>query len=325
MNPFLLGVARGAEVVNRELPTGAIRGQRELKPGERVAGVGRCQGTLGELFQGPIVWGTELEIAIVSLPFSRSVTCEYVLDPWARAAPAEGLDGKQKTAKALELLLASHGLTLPPGRWRFSSQLEVGKGMASSTADIVAAMRCVASLTGHQFQTPDVMNILRQVERSDSVFLDEAALYLSERHEIVARFGSSLNFTAAYMVEHAVIDTEAMRDCLRAHYQRCAGEYRWALDKFLAAAARKDPYQVAEVATESSKLSQRCLPKRRFAAMRSAMRALAADGIFVAHTGSVVGYLYVRPPSQAQRAEICGFFESLGESVHFDRVGWTDA
>lgn len=290
-----------------------------------VAGQGWCAGTLGELFQGPMERDGKLEIAIVSLPFGGRSTCRYVLDATSRCPVGDGLESRPKTARALELLAARHSVRLPAGRWVFSSTLEVGKGMASSTADIVAAIRCVARICGRRFKAHDLMNILRDVERSDSVFLGEAALYLSERHEVVVRFGRSLAYTAAYVVEPDVVDTEAVRDCLLAHYQRNVSEYRRLLDGFLSGAARRDPRLVAEAATESARLSQRCLPKRRFVALRSAMRALAADGIFVAHTGSVAGYLYVRPPAAELRAQISAFFAGLGDRVRFDQVGWPDA
>jgi uncharacterized protein involved in propanediol utilization len=154
--------------------------------------------------------------------------------------------------------------------------------------------------------------------------LREGALYLSERHEVVVRFGRTLGYTAAYLVEAAAVDTEAMRECLLDHYRRSLPEYRAALESFIAGAVQRDPYRVAAAATESARLSQRCLPKRRFLAMRSAMHALGADGLFVAHTGSVVGYLYVRPPPSERRAELEAFFTGLGERVRFARVGWAD-
>lgn len=294
----------------------------EGAPAARVAGVGSCLGTLGELFQGPICWGGELEIAIASLPFSGRSRCTYELG--AVEGASDGLEGRPKTSRAIALLLAQHGLRLPPGRFRFSSDLEVGKGMASSTADIVAALRCVGRVVGRRFRTREIMDVLRPVERSDSVFLREGALYLSQRHQVVVRFGRTLGYTAAYLVEPGAVDTEAVRECLLDHYRRSLPTYRAALEGFIAGAVQRDPFRVAAAATESARLSQRCLPKRCFVAMRSALQALGADGLFVAHTGSVVGYLYARPPSRERRAELEAFFAGFGQQVRFARVGWAD-
>jgi len=303
----------------------------ELASAARTAYAGSCLGTLGELFQGPIRWNGELEIAIASLPFPGRSRCTYELGaPNASESETEtdgasdGLEGRPKTARAVALWLAQHGLRLPPGRFRFRSDLEVGKGMASSTADIVAALRCVGRVVHRRLRAREIMDVLRPVERSDSVFLREGALYLSERHQVVVRFGRTLGYTAAYLVEPAAVDTEAMRECLLEHYRLSLPAYRAALESFIAGAVQRDPYRVAAAATESARLSQRCLPKRCFVAMRSAMQALGADGLFVAHTGSVVGYLYVRPPAGERRAELETFFAGLGEQVRFARVGWAD-
>jgi uncharacterized protein involved in propanediol utilization len=97
------------------------------------------------------------------------------------------------------------------------------------------------------------------------------------------------------------------------------------LAHFVAAASLGDRSATAAAATESALLSQRCFPKRTLPALRSAMNALGADGIFVAHTGSVCGYLYLQPPAAARRGELARFFTKLGLSVQFERVGWHDA
>lgn len=288
-----------------------------------VLGLGSCVGTLGELFQGPMIRNGEREIAIVSLPFSKRSTCRYL------AGPPDSLSGslreRPKTMRAIELLCGRHGLSLPRGEFQFESELETGKGMASSTADIVAALRCVGSVLQRPFRAEEIMDVLRGVERSDSVFVDEAVLYLSERHEIVARFGRKLQFTAAYLVEPDVVDTEAARARLQEHYGRFAGEYRDALEQLMVAAGLGDAHGVARAATASARLSQRCFPKRHYTALRSALGSLGADGIFVAHTGSIVGYLYVQPPSAAQRDTLTNFLRGLGERAHIERVGWGDA
>jgi uncharacterized protein involved in propanediol utilization len=286
---------------------------------------GACTGTLGELFQGPVFRGERQEIAVVSLPFRRRSRCRYTPRPPQRDSDDLGLGDRPKTLHALQLLCAQQGLSWPCGRFEIDSELEPGKGMASSTADIVAAIRCMGALHARRFDAVEIMDVLRLVERSDSVFIDEAVLYLSERQEVVARFGRRLSYTAAFVVEPEVIETEATRDKLCAHYQRHAAEYRRVLDQFVAAASLGDRSATAAAATESALLSQRCFPKRTVPALRSAMTALGADGIFVAHTGSICGYLYLQPPAAAQRSELARFFTKLGQRVQFESVGWHDA
>lgn len=313
-----------AEPLPKRLARQAVEKQSHTGRTLETIGVGTCRGTLGELFQGPIARGNDLEIAIASLPIRKGTVCKYTIPARELAEPYEGLDGRPKTARALSILVSQHKLRLPPGHFHFSSELEVGKGMASSTADIVAAIRCVGRVVHRHFRVRDIMNVLRLVERSDSVFLRSGALYLSERHEVVLRFGRTLSYTAAFLMEPGVVETDSTRACLLEHYRRDLSKYREVLQQFVLAAVQRDPYLVAAAATCSARLSQRCLPKGRFPAMCSAMRALGADGVFVAHTGSVLGYLYVKPPSSTQRSELSSFFNDIGASVRIERVGWTN-
>jgi uncharacterized protein involved in propanediol utilization len=78
---------------------------------------------------------------------------------------------KSKSRKAVAYYLDHYGKILPSGRWMFNTELEQGKGMASSTADIVATIRCLDSIFGHDSSSALIAKILRNIERSDSVFL----------------------------------------------------------------------------------------------------------------------------------------------------------
>jgi hypothetical protein len=68
---------------------------------------------------------------------------------------------------AINLFLQRHGVSLPSGRWRFVTDLLRGKGMASSTADIVATIRCLDAIFGTQ--SADIIPaILKEIERSEA-------------------------------------------------------------------------------------------------------------------------------------------------------------
>ncbi|MGW4981898.1 GHMP family kinase ATP-binding protein [Streptomyces mirabilis] len=84
-------------------------------------------------------------------------------------------------------LLEHYGESPRPGRWEYFSELEVGKRMASSTADIVATVRCLFNLYDIAYDQRLVTHILNRIERADSVFIDEYALYLSGRHQVIGQ------------------------------------------------------------------------------------------------------------------------------------------
>ncbi|MER6997978.1 hypothetical protein [Streptomyces sp. NPDC000410] len=284
--------------------------------GATVAGV--CHGTLGELYQGPLRAGGDPEFAIVSFPVDRHSWVYFTRETGPRQAPPFG----EKTAAAVDLFLDRLGLTLPPGRWSTHSDLGVGVGMASSTADIVATLRCLFRVFSLPYDPDVVMGILSAIERADSVFLDEFALYLSGRHRVVRRLGTDIGFHTAFITEPGTVDTAAVTPLLLGHYRRRAAEYDRCLTDLLKGFAAGDPPAVARAATTSAVLSQEALPKSTFDAVLAEREAFGADGVFVAHTGSLVGYLFCRRPAPAVKNELSAFFHSLGHQCSFARGGY---
>lgn len=280
---------------------------------------GVCQGTLGELWQGPVHYEGRLEIALISLPMQRY--------SWAHFIPGESgcadldLRDMNKCRAAIDVYLAHYGRDLPVGRWVFGSELSRGKGMASSTADIVATVRCLDCVFDVQSPPTLIADVLRRIERSDSVYLDRYALYLSARQEVVRLFGIAPRFHACYFEEDYMVDTDSTTDALRAHYAKRRPEYEANLLAAITAFDQGDLPGIAACATRSAELGQEVLPKEHLGALQAEQRRFRADGIVVAHTGSLIGYLFVEPLDWVRMGELAAFFRSLGHQCRFVTTG----
>lgn len=282
---------------------------------------GICHGTLGELLQGPVddEDGT-LQIGLISLPIRRYSWVHFL--PGETAGDVSGLGTKHRCQRAIELYLQRTGRRLAPGRWRHDSELPEGKGMASSTADVVATLRCLDSIFDTRTPASVVCDILREIERSDSVFLDRYALYLSGRQAVVRRFDYMPQYHACYIDEGGAVDTERSGPALLAYYRSRADAYAANLQRAIEAFERADAAGIAHCATASALLAQGVLPKRSFDAMLAQRARFGADGIVVAHTGSVIGYLFREAPDPARMGELSAFFLDLGHQCRFVRAGF---
>ena len=279
---------------------------------------GISHGTLGELFQGPCIRDDQLQIAIVSLPipkyswvhFSSHIASDITVD----------MKAKSKSLKAVFKYLAHYDKALPEGQWSFSSELEQGKGMASSTADIIATIRCLDAIF-HQLSSPDLITqFLRDIERSDSVFLDTHALYLSSKQEIVCHLGKA-QFFSCYIDEGEAIDTENLANQLLDHYQQELPAYLANLNHTINAFLDNNLKAIGRCATESARLSQGIVPKHHFKTLLENQTRFNADGIVIAHTGSLLGYLFTEKPNTTMMGELSSFFLSLGHQCRFVRTG----
>ncbi|WP_167332916.1 GHMP family kinase ATP-binding protein [Bacillus gaemokensis] len=89
---------------------------------------------------------------------------------------------KTKAAKAAEILLNSLkvlgiidknlGITI-----KVESELIEGKGMASSTADIVAVCRAISNLCNYPIACWEISNICTAIEPSDGVMYQSSVVY----------------------------------------------------------------------------------------------------------------------------------------------------
>ncbi|MGH4023891.1 MAG: hypothetical protein ACRDRV_04820 [Pseudonocardiaceae bacterium] len=292
------------------------RTARSVIPATRTMS-GVCNGTLGELFQGPVTYRGQAGIGVVSFPVDRYAWAHFT----AGAGDAEPLPALPKAARCVRLFLDRYGLALPAGSWSRHTELDVGVGMASSTADIVATLRCLFQLFGQPPDLTALVEILARIERADSVFLDEFALYLSDRHEVVALLGTSVAFHTCYVVEPGVVDTAAVTPLLQDHYRRRRGAYQACLDDLRTAFRAGDVPGVARAATISATLSQEVLPKLTYDAVLAQRRYFGADGVFVAHTGRLIGYLFATRPARKRMDELSAFFRELGHQCSFARGG----
>lgn len=279
---------------------------------------GVCHGTLGELIQGPYVCGGQAHISLISLPVKKYSCVQFC----AGAGPETGLAAKPKCRQAIALYLALHGKRLPPGSWTHDSELLEGKGMASSTADIVATIRCLDAVFGIETPSDAIAALLRKIERSDSVFLDTYALYLSGRQQVVRRFAHAPTFYACYLDEGQRIDTEQAGPALLRHYRQQQDAYSRNLEQALAAFDANDRAGIAACATASAILGQGAVPKQHLASLLREQAQMDADGIFVAHTGSLLGYLYIDKPSPARMGALSSFFRRLGHQCRFVQTGF---
>jgi uncharacterized protein involved in propanediol utilization len=307
--------------VNPGTPAAATTGRTVTAGRTAATASGVCNGTLGELFQGPVRHRGRSGIGLVSFPVDRYAFAHFTEGD----GDAEPLPALPKAALGARLFLRRKGLRLPAGRWSHHTELDVGVGMASSTADIVATLRCLFQVFDLPYEAGAVTGILSRIERADSVFLEEFALYLSDRHEVAERLGTAIGFHTCFIVEPGTVDTAAVTPLLTEHYHRRGDAYRTCLDELLAAFQAGDAAGVARVSTTSAALSQEVLPKRSYDAVIAHRRHFGAAGIFVAHTGRVIGYLFTGRLTRERMDELSAFFLGIGHQCQFAWGGYGGA
>lgn len=257
-------------------------------------GTGFGAGSCGELIQGV----TSDDVAFqVSMPIDIGTAVDVAIGD-AEATDIVGLPATmQKTRAAIERTLEL--LDAPPSRIdvRRHTRLPTGKGMGSSTADIVAAARATAHALGHHLTPDELACLAGSIEPSDG------AMY--ERMTVARRRGPALRtlawaptFTAVMLVPPATLATEAADI-------RALGDARHEYDTLLAqleqATARRDPRPFATAAAASARLHHELAGNTWVTHIDATAGAAGARGWNIAHTGTVAG-LWFEPTSRGRRA-----------------------
>ena len=279
-------------------------------------------GTLGEFYQGPSFCEPG-DIGIVSplIPKYSRVTFAFSGSEHSHVPSlAVTADTKWKMFDGIARFCRLNSVLPPEGTWFNSSDLPVGHGFASSTADIVAAIRCIARVYNLNPTPEDFIAVLSGIERSDSVFLPMTTFFSSSHHRILDSFRKRLKLTAVYMLDGADIDTQSRSLELQEFYIRRSKDYAPIFADLCHSIKTHDVSLLCRCATRSAELSQEISPKEQFNKFHTAMKRFEAAGLIVAHTGTILGFLFEGAFPESKRAELRQFIKNCGGLAQFVEI-----
>ena len=240
-------------------------------------------GSCGELVQGT-VGGVDFH---VTCPIDRFSTATAKVERAGRVIVADGLD---KTAEAVHLTIERSGI--PAGMSiDIDSELPHGKGMASSTADIAAAVTATRLALGQAVSTEELARTALSIEPTDGIFFDGIVIYDHRQGLRFEELGAAPPLDILVLEPPEEVDTvvfnknklssEAVDELLIAE----------ALDMATTAIKSWDIRLLGEAASMSALLNQKLLMKPVLPDVIDVCRQKGGVGVNVAHSGSVMGML----------------------------------
>lgn len=255
----------------------------EVKPLRLICGT--AFGSFGELLQGVLPDDDDF---LVTFPIDRGSRVRFRLDPGGelRVFPSH----KWKAGTLARMLMDESGWD-GGGTLIVDSELPVGKGLASSSADLVATARALGEVLGLDASPPAIEDWLRTIEPTDGVMYPGVVAFDHRRVRLRAFLGTLPPVTVVAVDEGGRVDTVAFNASRRPFAESAKREYARLLDQLSAAVAQADLPTVGAVATKSTMLNQGLLPKRHLDAMLSICEQNEALGVICAHSGTVLGVM----------------------------------
>ena len=247
-------------------------------------GVGRAYGSCGELLQGVTARDRHF---LVTLPIRRGSVA--VFEPGGDGITV--VPEQKSKARRLASAMVARSRVLRGGRLTLHSELPEGKGLASSTADLVATARAVADAEGRTVPVDELEADLRAIEPSDGVMYPGTVAYFHREVRLLARLGTLPPLTIVTGDEGGAVDTVEFNRAGPCFGPADKREYDRLLSELTVAVARGDLAGVGAVATRSAVLSATLRDRPHLDATIRAARAIGALGVVVAHSGTTTGIL----------------------------------
>lgn len=244
-------------------------------------------GTCGELAQGMLDGVTFL------------VTCPIDFYATAKVTPREG-DGSvagpvasPKAARAVELTLAHLGVSNADVDLQLESPLPRGKGMASSTADVAAAIVATADALGAQLAPREIADIALMVEPSDGVMFPGIALFDHRQGKVLELLGQPPAIRVVVLDFGGRVDTVTFnRAEMSSALSQTEPLVARAVDLIRQGISESDARLIGAGSTISARANQTILYKPYLESVIALASQVGAAGVNVAHSGTVVGMLF---------------------------------
>jgi uncharacterized protein involved in propanediol utilization len=251
-------------------------------------GIGRGQafGTFGELLQGA---GKDDQDFLVTLPINHFSTACFLSTPHQ---PRLIVSPSQKCkAELLATLILEHYHLPPGGILELESNLPVGKGLASSSADLVAVARAIDDCFGLHILVEQLQCFLRQIEPTDGVMYEGTVAFYHREVSLYKYLGQLPELVIVGIDEGGEVDTIKFNNKPKDFTQEEKEEYEWLLKKIERAIIKQDSHAIGEVSLRSAILNQRRHKKRYLEQVREICQEVGGLGVVVAHSGTYLGIL----------------------------------
>lgn len=251
-----------------------------------AAGTASSPGSCGELAQGLLSDGTRFH---VTCPITKSSTVRVRM----RESDSPTITGlrpyQRKTELALHRTAEVIGLGAVDIEAYHWSDLDVAKGMGSSTADVVAASRALGRCIDRELSPEELGEIAAHVESSDGTMYPGIALVNHKTGRALQRYEWWPEYTVVLIVPEDDLNTESVRFPGQADL---IPSYELIVHELNAAAEAHDAKAFAEQATRSASLNQRFVPNWCFELVCERADDYGAIGVNVGHTGTCCGLLF---------------------------------
>lgn len=246
----------------------------------------RAPGVCGELAQG-VIEGIHFLVTCPVDFYSR-----VKVDIYADGPGVEAPEDCDKAAAAVRRTLFHLKNAKVRAKLTINNPIPRGKGMASSSADLAAAIAATGLALGEEISPYQIAQIALSIEPTDGIMIPGVALFDHRAGIIRESLGPPPPMEIVALDLGGTVDTVQFNMVDRfQRWQSVDKQTGEALRLLRRGIEEQDPALVGRGASISAEASQRVLAKPRLAEVKEFAESVGAVGVNVGHSGTIMGVL----------------------------------
>lgn len=245
-----------------------------------------CPASCGELIQGWI-HGSEKLIS-------------YGINCYSRVSISEGKGRKinqhPKAYQMVQRIFRYYDIPIAEAEnivLNIESEIPLGKGMASSTADLGATALAAATYLNKKITQEEIASLCIEIEPTDSTLFSQITLFDHLKGSFIKPYGPYPQGNVLVLEGKQTIDTIEFRKTERKGLlENQAPQLEKALELFEAGINENSLQKLAQAGTISALANQTILYKKGLEALIQLCLEMGALGVNVAHSGTVIGIIF---------------------------------
>lgn len=239
--------------------------------------------------------------------------CSYAVDLYSTAEVEEKLNninlGPLKSRKAIEAVFKKFNIPVEESKnisLKIRSKIPVGKGMASSTADIGATIGATLGLIKKELSSEEIAKLASTIEPTDSIYIEKNSIFNPLNGEVIRYLGNVKDLRVVILEPNSTLNTMRIRKT--PNYKKIKTQNKEIIKISFSLLEEgiksNDMHKIGKSSTFSSLANESIHKKEGLAKIIEISKNYGAYGVNVAHSGTVVGILIDKSMNDTRLIEL---------------------
>lgn len=275
---------------------------------KKLIGYGKSYASFGEIVQGRLSNGEDF---LVTIPVDMWSTCELVCEPFDGPSFVKARLSKSKLVaeKMLKVLDMGVGNKLTID---FTRNIPIGKGLSSSTADMLAVVRAFQELFGIIVTESFISRLFAAIEPHDGLHYYMSVAYNHRQGNLLSKLNYIPNFNIIAIDSGGELSTREYNKKLL-FTENELYEYDALYNRLLVAFSTRDDDEIAKCAHRSTIMHVERTGNEFLAEMIQMSTEMDTLGVIATHSGTCGGFLLPSSASDELLDHVATVAAKLGD------------